>query len=160
MFRRARNAAAVALLAAGVLAGTTGSASAQAIPQSPYCFTVDGDGVCVILTLQVVGSNTPGDYTASISGQVGFSCPGVALQACRYLGAIAPFEVGRTGVVTGNPTVGTTHVIDLRVPEVCVPGSCFGPYIVPVDRPTVSNGPEVWVGGNQPGEAVICLTCH
>jgi hypothetical protein len=160
MFRRARNAAAVALLAVGVLAGTTGSASAQAIPQSPYCFTVDGDGVCIVLTLQVWATNTPGDYTVSIDGQAGFYCPGLNIKACDLIGAIAPFHVGRSGVVAGNPTVGTTHVIDVRVPEVCVPGACFGPYIVPVDRPTVSNGPAVWVNGRRPLDEAVCLTCH
>jgi hypothetical protein len=45
------------------------------------------------------------------------------------------------------------------VPEVCVPGACFGPYIVPIDRPTVSNGPAVWVNGRRPLDEAVCLTC-
>jgi hypothetical protein len=157
VFRRARNAAAVALLATGVLAGTAGTASAQALPQSPYCFTVDGAGVCIVLTLHVTGTNTPGDLTASIDGQIGFGCPGLTLEACDLLGAIAPFHVGRTGVEVGNPNVTMQHLRDVRVPEVCVPGACYGPYFVPVDRPVVNDGPAVWVNGSKPLE--FCIPC-
>ncbi|MDQ1713671.1 MAG: hypothetical protein QOE45_3121 [Frankiaceae bacterium] len=164
MFRRARNVLAVALLAAGAVTAAAGTASAEALPQSPYCFTVDGSGVCIVLTLQVTPASDPintGDLTATASGQVGFYCPGKTAKTCQVLATIVPFEIGRSGLVLGNPTIGTRHVADLRVPQVCVPGGCVGPYIVPVDVPIVNDAvPEVWLDGGNPLDVSTCLPCQ
>ncbi|MDQ1713672.1 MAG: hypothetical protein QOE45_3122 [Frankiaceae bacterium] len=169
VFRRARNVLGVALLAAGLVTAAAGTASAQdlsqSIPQSPYCFTVDGSGVCIILTLHVdQGPDLlAGDATASLTGQIGFYCPGLNSALCNAVGSLGPISVGRSGAVAGNPTVGITHIADVRVPQVCVPGGCFGPYFVPVDAPTV-NGPiaELWVNGRQPLNDIVitCQLCH
>ncbi len=149
LFRRAATLLSAAALTGAALVGTAGTASAQdVIPDSPYCFTVDGSGVCVVLELTVAPSPAQGDYTVALSVTTGFYCPNSMLATCNLLAFTATIPVGRTGAVPGNPTVGTVHVATLRVPEVCVPGGCFGPYLVPVDAPAVV-GPvaTIWVAG-------------
>lgn len=154
------------ILTTGVLAGasvlgTGGTAQADDIPPSPYCFTVDGTGVCVALTASVTHSPdlNASDVTAALTVQVGVECPGIALLACRKLGAPRTVEVGRSGVVGGNPTIADTHITDVRVPEVCLGVTCAGPYTVPVYAPMVQGSvATVWVLGQSSADPcfVVC----
>jgi hypothetical protein len=151
LFRRAATLLSAAALTGAALVGTAGTASAQdVIPNSPYCVTVDGSGVCIVLDLIVTHRPNAGlnDYTVALQIDTGFYCPNSMLATCNLLAFSGNVPVDRTGVVPGNPTVGTVHVTTLRVPEICVVGTCVGPVYVPVDAPAVV-GPvaTIWVAG-------------
>jgi hypothetical protein len=151
LFRRAATLLSAAALAGAALVGTAGTASAQdLVPSSPYCVTFDGSGVCLALTATFTHrpSAGAGDYTVALLVETGFYCPNSMLATCNLLAFQGSVPVGRTGVVPGNPSLGTVHVTTLRVPEVCVPGACAGPYYVDVDAPAVV-GPvaSIWVAG-------------
>jgi hypothetical protein len=162
-FRRLASMLAAGALAGAAVLGTPGTAAAsEEVPTTPYCFTVDGSGVCVVFGLSVTKypDTDTGDATVALSAQVGFYCPGLALRTCQAAGAIAPIEVGRTGVVAGDPRVEDRYITTLRVPEVCVPGGCVGPYLVPVYAPMVTGSvATLWLLGQDTSEACWLAAC-
>jgi hypothetical protein len=160
MFRRVLTLCSAAIVAAVALA--VPASASQPIPQSPYCFTVDGSGVCLVVTNTIDHSpgSTPGDLTAADTVTVGFYCPGISTVSalCAALGAMAPITIRRTGVVYNPSTIGTLHVTTVPVPQICTPLGCNGPSFVDVDVPWVYTDVEVWVLGGNPLDA-ICIGC-
>jgi hypothetical protein len=160
MFRRVLTICAAAVVATVALA--VPASASQPIPQSPYCFTVDGSGVCLIVTNTI--DHRPdtlnGDYTAADTVTVGFYCPGTSTVSalCAAIGAIAPISIRRTGVVSRPSTIGTLHVTTVRVPQICTPLGCNGPTFVDVNVPWVYTDVEVWVLGGNPFDQ-ICIGC-
>jgi hypothetical protein len=160
-FRRLASMLAAGVVAGATVLGTPGTAVAsEEVPTSPYCFTVDGTGFCVVLGLSIThypDVNTA-DATVAMTAVVDSYCTGDL--GCADTIHLTPIEVGRTGVVGGNPGIGNTYVTTLRVPEVCVPGGCVGPYLVPVYAPMVTGDvATIWLLGQDTGEACWLAKC-
>ncbi len=161
LVRRALSAAATVLLAGAALVGSPATASAaEEVPTTPYCFTVDGTGFCVVLGVSV--NHYPdadnGDATAALTANVGAYCTG-KLDCSSWID-FRPVEVGRTGVVVGDVAIDDVHVTTLRVPEVCVPGGCAGPYLVPVYAPMVTgDAATIWLLGQDTSEPCWLTVC-